>query len=281
MRVLALSLVLCACGTHHPSASVPHEAPVLATKLPEGPPLVAPGERMSYELALGGMELATYDLAVGDITDVAGKKAIVVQSHAKAVGLVKVVANIDDVFTSWIDVSTGRPLLWSVDEYATKSQDKERTEARLAERSGDIVPITFHLNDEPPTPEPQKVSMTDVWDYNAFLVAVRAWDAPPRSTVSAEVLRSRFLWHVDLTIHGKETLHTALGDLPALRIDGHTYKLTRQGTKFPDSDERDFSLWISDDDGRVPLQNVARTDYGDIKMTITEYVPGTGKRLRP
>jgi hypothetical protein len=280
VRALAVSLVVCACSTAHPGPSVPHEVAVRATKLPDGPPLVAPGERMSYRLELGGMELATYDLAVGDITDVAGTKAIVVQTHAKAVGLVKVVANIDDVFTSWIDISTGRPVLWTVDEYATRSEDRERTEARLSERSGDLVPITFHLNDDPPRPEPQKVSMAEVWDYNAFLVALRAWDAPVGSTVSAEVLRSRYLWHVDLKVHGDETLHTDLGDMPARRIDGHTYKLTRDGRKFPGSDERDFSLWISDDDGRVPLQNVARTDYGDIKMTITEYVPGTGKRLR-
>jgi hypothetical protein len=30
----------------------------------------------------------------------------------------------------------------------------------------------------------------------------------------------------------------------------------------------------------VPLLTTARTDYGDIKMKIVEYVPGTGERLR-
>ena len=235
---------------------------------------------MSYRLALGDVDLATYDVAVGDITEVAGRQAIGVQGHAKAVGFVSHVANIDDVFTSWIDIKTGRPLLWTVDEYATKGTDKERTEARLAEREGDMVPITFHVNDEAPKPEPQKVSMTDVWDYNAFTVAVRSWDAPVGSTVSTEVFRSRFLWHVDLKVHSRETITTDLGDLPAIRIDGRTWKLGRDGTRFPNTEERIFTLWISDDDGRVPLRNDARTDYGDVKMTITEYNPGTGTRLR-
>src|SRR6185369_10727292 len=124
------------------------------------------------------MELATYDVAVGDVTDVAGKRAIVVQSHAKAVGLVKAIANIDDTFTSWIDVTTGRPLRWLVDEFATKSTDKERTEARMFERAGDMLPMDFHINDEPAKPEPQKVSLPDVWDYNAFTIALRGWEAP-------------------------------------------------------------------------------------------------------
>ena len=235
---------------------------------------------MSYRLALGEMDLATYDIAIGDVTGLAGKRAVVVQSHAKAVDLVKVVAKIDDTFTSWIDVDTGRPLRWIVDEFAVKGDDKERTEARIYERSGNVVQIDFHLNDEPPTAEPQTVSLTDTWDFNSFLTALRGWQAPPGSTVTTEVLRSRYLWNVKLTVRGRETIVTELGEFPALRFDGHTYKLGRDGKRFPGADERDFSIWISDDADRVPLMTVARTDYGDVKLKIVEYVPGTGKRLR-
>jgi hypothetical protein len=235
---------------------------------------------MSYRLALRGMDLATYDIAVGNITEVAGKRAIVVQSEAKAVGIVKAIANVDDTFTSWIDVETGRPLRWVVDEFAVKGADKERTEARFTERSGDQIPIDFHLNDEPPKAEPQKVTMPDVWDYNAFLVALRGWEAPPGSTVSAEVLRSRYLWHVKITVVAREKVVTELGEFPALRFDGVTYRLNRNGTRDTSSDERHLSVWISDDADRVPLQTIARTDYGDIKMTIVEYTPGNGQRLR-
>ncbi len=235
---------------------------------------------MSYRLQLGGMDLATYDFGVGEITDIAGKQAIVVQSHAKAAGLVKMVANIDDVFTSWIDVGTGRSLRWSTDEYATKGTDKERTDVKFYARTGNTLPVDFHINDQPPTPEPQRVSMPDVWDYNAFLIALRIWDKPAGTKVTAEVLRSRFMWHVEMTVHGKEKLVTTLGELPALRLDGQTYKLDRDGKREADSEERAFSIWISDDDGRVPLQTTAKTDYGDIKMQITDYTPGNGKRLR-
>jgi hypothetical protein len=273
------SLLCAACGSHRGDPIGP-QVPPAAARLPDGPPLVTPGERMSYKLVLQGVELATYELGVGDLGDVGGKRAVVVQSHAKAVGLVKMVANIDDTFTSWIDVTTGRPLRWTVDEFATKSSDKERTDAHLADRAGDQVPIDFHLNDQPPTPEPQRVSLADVWDYNAFLVALRSWEAPAGTKVVTEVLRSRFLWHVEMTVRGKDKLVTELGELPALRLDGLTYKLDRDGQRAKDSDERRFSIWISDDDGRVPLQTVARTDYGDIKMSIVDYQPGAGKRLR-
>ena len=235
---------------------------------------------MSYRLQLQGMQLATYDFAVGEITDVNGKRAIVVQSHAKATGLAQMVAKVDDFFTSWVDVETGRPLRWTTDEFATKGDDKERTDARFFERTGNSVPVDFHLNDQAPVAEPQTVSLPDVWDYNAFLVALRTWDAAPGSTITAEVLRSRYMWRVEMTMKGKTKLVTALGEFPAIELDGHTYKVDRTNKKVADSEPREFAVWISDDDGRVPLQNVAKTDYGDIKMEITDYTPGTGARLR-
>jgi len=247
--------------------------------LESAPPLATPGERMSYRLQLQGVVLATYELSVGDLADVDGKKAIVVQSHAKAVGLVQIVAKIDDFFTSWVDVTTGRPLRWVTDEFGTKSSDKERTDVHFTQRTGDMLPVEFHLNDDKPMPEPQKLSFLEVWDYNSFLIALRRWEAPVGTKITAEVLRSRYLWHVEMTVHGKDQLHTDLGDLPALRLDGHVYKLGRDDARFPDSDERNFSVWISDDDGRVPLLVTARTDYGDIKLEITDYQPGTGQRL--
>lgn len=281
LRFAASIAVVIACGSAATTSPTQPKAPPIASdRFQIGPPLVTPGEHMSYRLQLQGMQLATYDFAIGEITVVNGKKAIIVQSHAKATGLAQMVARVDDFFTSWIDVETGRPLRWTTDEYATKGSDKERTDARFFERTDNSVPIDFHLNDEPAKSEPQTVSLADVWDYNAYLVALRTWDAPPGSTITSEVLRSRFMWHVEMKVKGKTMLKTALGELPAIQLDAHTYKVDRHDHKATDSEERDFSVWISDDDGRVPLQTVAKTDYGDVKLEITDYTPGTGTRLR-
>lgn len=281
---LVLAMLLVGCG-HHGGSSItsPSKDPAAAAgTTPKGPPLLTPGERMTYRVQLGGVELAQMTFGVGDISDVDGKRAIVVQGHAKSVGLANLVAAIDDTFTSWIDIGTGRPLRFSVDEYATNSKtDVEHTVIDLANRTGDSVPIQFHVNDGTPADEPQQLGMPEAWDYNAFLVMLRAWEGPKGTAGSMEVFRSRYLWHVDMKIAGKGKLTTELGDLPALRFDGHAYKLDRTHKKFPDTDERDFSVWISDDDGRVPLMLVARTDYGDVKMAITDYQPGNGARLKP
>jgi len=234
---------------------------------------------MSYRLELGKIDLATYDIGVGDITDIAGKRAIVVQSHAKTRGLAAVLTNIDDTFTSWIDVETGRPLRWAVEESTSEGSVRERTDARLAERTEDVVPVDVWVNDVPKQ-EPQKVSLPDVWDYNSYLMALRAWEAPPGSTVSAEVFRSRYMWNVTITVAGEEKVVTEMGEFPTLRFDAHAHRLERDGSRSKDP-ERQFSIWISNDQGRVPVQTVGRTDYGDIKLSIVDYQPGNGERLRP
>jgi hypothetical protein len=283
-----VSLVV-ACANHPgPAAPAPAPSPTGSTPaaadpaLRDGPPLATPGEHMQYRLSLQGIDLATYDLGIGDITDLDGKRAIVVQAHARTRGVAAFFAVIDDRFTSWVDVATGRPLRFQADEYASGSKtDIEHAVVDFAGRTGDTIPVHYHVNDAPPHPEPQKASLPVAWDYNAFLLALRGWEGPPGSRIVLEVFRSRSMWHVEVTIHGKEKRTTDLGDLPALRIDGKTYKLRRDGSRAPDDSERQFTMWISDDDGRVPLEIKAVTDYGDLRMQIVDYQPGNGARLRP
>jgi hypothetical protein len=173
-------------------------------------------------------------------------------------------------------------LRFQTDEYASGSKTKiEHAVVEFTARSDGTIPVTFHVNDDAPVIEPQKVSQPVVWDYNAFLLALRSWEGPPGSHLALEVFRSRYVWHVDVTIHGKDKIVTELGELPALRIDGRTYKLDRKGLREHRDEERVFSMWISDDDGRVPLEIKATTDYGDLRMQIVDYQPGTGPRLRP
>ncbi|MBA2538469.1 MAG: DUF3108 domain-containing protein [Deltaproteobacteria bacterium] len=287
MRSIALVSVLVGFACGHPpgpNGNSPKGTPTEAKpkgEFPKGPPLVSPGERMQYRVSLKGIELASYVIAVGEVVDLEGRKAITVQGNAKLAGLAAWFGGkVDDKLTSWIDVETGRSRRFQVDEYGSKSTDIEHTVAEIAKREGNVIPVTFHINEDPPQPEPQKAALPETWCLNAFLVALRSWEGPPGTVVNLEVFRSRNLWKMTVTIKGKTKLVTELGELPALRFDAHVVKLDREGGKFPDTDERDFSLWVSDDAGRVPLQINAKTDYGDVTMAIVDYQAGNGEPLR-
>jgi len=237
---------------------------------------------MAYRLSLRGIELGTFGIGVGEVEDLAGTPVILVQAQARTSGIASVVAgDIDDRFTTWIDVKTGRPRRFEVFEHAGRgSKVKEHVVVDFAGRAGDLVPVHGGLDDDPLTIQQQRVTQADVWDYNAYLMAVRSWEGAPGSTITLEVFRSSALWRIVVTMGKQEALVTELGELPALRFDAHATKLARDGSKYPGADEREVTLWISDDDGRVPLKLVAKTDYGGIEMNIVDYQPGTGERLR-
>lgn len=236
---------------------------------------------MQYRVSLKGLELAVYVFSVGEIVDLEGKKTITVQGNAKLAGLAAWFGGkVDDTLTSWLDIETGRARRLQVDEYGSRTSDMEHTVADIGKREGNTIPVTFRMNDETPKPEPQTAALPETWCLNSFLVALRSWEAPAGSVQKLEVFRSRNLWSMTVTAKGKTKLVTELGELPALRFDAHVVKLARDGSKFPDTDERDFSLWVSNDAGRVPLQINAKTDYGDVTMAIVDYQAGNGEPLR-
>lgn len=280
MRAALLAALLLACG-HPPRGPAVAPAGPAAVSLAAAAPLVTPGERMTFRMQLRGVELAAMTLAVGEITELDGHEVIMVQSHAHSVGLANLVAAVDDTFTSWIDVATGRTHRFTVAEFETGSRTNiEHTVAHIGQRAGTTIPVEFALNDAAPRPEPQAVSHADIWDFNTFLIALRSWEGRPGTRTSMEAFRSRWMWQLDVTIGARETLSTELGEMPALRFDAHGFRLQRTGQRDLSSETRAFSIWISDDDGRVPLKVKAKTDYGDVTLDIVDYQPGTGARLR-
>ncbi len=283
---IALALLGAACGGGTGGTGVTNPAPPRASDDPTtavfggGPPRASLGERMGYRLSLRGIELAALQIAIGDVQELNGKQAIVVQSHVQSTGLANMVSTVDDHFTTWLEVATGRSLRFQADEQATANKaDVEHVVVEIASRTGTTVPVTFAVNDASPTTDtPQTVSMPDLWDFNSFLIALRSWEPAVGATVAVEAMRSRWMWHLETKFVGAEQLETELGALPALKFETHSRKLGRDGQRTPNNADRDFTIYISDDADRVPLLVTAASDYGDVKLEIVDYQAGASRQ---
>jgi hypothetical protein len=286
--VLATVLVTgAACGSaanHAPGPAVGAPAgPVqtAADAFPARPPFVAPGERMSYRLTMHGVDVATFSIAVGEIGELSGRPVVIVQSGVAASPLVAMVKKVKDNFTSWIDAETSRTVMFRAAELASPDDPVEEwVDASPVEVVDGTYPVRVRRSDA--TDEilvRQTIGDSPIFDMNSFLMVLRTWEAPPGTTAVADVIRSRLMWRTRVTMGGFENLATALGDLPAVRIDGESSRLERDGTVDATVAPRGYSMWISDDADRVPLAIVARTDYGDLRMEIVDYQPGNGARL--
>lgn len=233
--------------------------------------MASPGELMLYRVAIHGFELAEYSIAVGEPTSVDGNEVVVVQSHARTTKLAARLKRIDDLFTSWIGRNDGRSVRFVSSERASKDDDrKEVTEARTA--SGTVA-LHVTRGDEI-LDETQAIAGHGGHDLNSFLIFLRGWDAEPGAHMDADVVRSRYVWRVRVTVNKYENLSTVIGNLQVVRYDGEAVRLVRDGTIDPASDTRRFSIWLTDDADRVPVKLLAKTDYGDVVMELLTYRPG-------
>ncbi len=273
---LALQMSACSSSAKGAAAGAP-QAPATAAgvaapiELGGRPPLARPGEKLTYRISIQGVELAEFAIEVGADAD-----GLVVQSVARSTGVGALLKKVETRFTSYIDAQTGKPRRFKSEERAgRKDATLERSDARIAERQGDVIPVLVRRGEgdgAEEKAEAQRVHQADVWDLNAVMIALRQFEAPLGTKISFESFRSRFVWTTQLTVAEREQITTELGRISTLRFEGWGHGLRRDG-ELNDEPERRFSLWISDDADRVPVRLVGVTDYGDIKMEITSYTP--------
>lgn len=284
-RIVVVVLCMHAAGCHNqPTKATASllmiEAGSKATTLPPAPPFARPGERMVFRIALHNVEVAVFTIVVGDVVELEGKKALVVQTAAQSLGLASLVSKVDDQYASWVDISNGRPLLFRSHEGEGNggSDGVDDAATHFFKRTETLVPVVIKGKAIGEKEESQLLGNAELWDMNSFFLVLRAWHGDVGSKITSDVVRSRFAWRTQIELVGKDTQVTALGKFPTLRFDGVARKLERNGKEVL-GDDRSFSLWITDDADRVPVVIVAKTDYGDVRMEIIEYAAGTGTRL--
>jgi len=239
-------------------------------------PFARPGEVMSYRLSMLDLEVAAYTFAVGQPTQLAGHDVVVVQSGVQTTGIAGLLRTVSDNFTSWIDAATTQPVLFRADELASKHDATiERTDAEVSALVDGAFPVRVTRPDLGEVVESQVTSDAPLYDLNGFLLVLRSWEAEPGTTVTADVIRSRYIWRTDVTMVGYESVRTELGEVGTLKIEGSSRRVRRDGTIDPTSDTRTYALWISDDADRVPVLMIAHTDYGDLRMELVAYASGS------
>ena len=241
--------------------------PVPATPLAAADVGLHAGESMAFEVHIGGLLAGEAVLAVGEIGNVDGHRAIVVKSRAATAGAVDVLRHIVDEATTTIDVDSGRPL--AVDSVV--EEGGKHTTAR-ATFGPTRVALTFARDGEAAHETAlATTAASSVLDMHAAMGQLRGWKAAPGATRTVYVIGGRRLWRIDLRYIGDATVASAVGNRRAVQFDGQSFRARGNLTLESTTAARTFSVWLSDDADRVPLQVSAHTELGDITMNLTEY----------
>lgn len=228
---------------------------------------IVPDERLSFRLTALGLDAGELVMVAGRPGTADGHREEIIRSRAITTGLFALLKTVVDDVTTRIDLDTGKPLYHRTDTHVGDS-DTEGVEVAFAPGQFEIA----QWKDGDRKVETQTIPEGDsAFDLTSALMALRAWQAKPGDRASLYVLRSTMFWQTNVEFHGADSVKTKLGRFAAIRIDGVTRRIHRDGTFDDGKDARYFSMWFSDDQYRLPLLVAAKTDYGDIRMELTEY----------
>lgn len=226
-----------------------------------------PGESMAFDVHLAGVDAGEAQLAVGEIGELDGHRAIVVKSRAATVGAVKLFKSFVDEATTTIDADTGRPLL--LDTSVTMN---DKTTTATAKFVGSVADVTYtKTDDSKPHSYHVNFGKVTVHDSHSAMAQLRGWRAAAGTTKQVYVVGGRRLWRVDMTFVGNETVGSALGNRKTVHLRGAAFRAKPNLEVEAGNATRTFDVWISDDADRVPIKMTAHTELGDVAMDLTEY----------
>jgi hypothetical protein len=234
MRWACLVLLTgCARGFAEPAPAVgPVEAAEPAPRAPVG----VPGEGIVYNVSLRGIAVGRVQVSVGEPGFVEDRPAVIVRTRATSTGLAALIGEISYDLTTTLDTETGEALeeteSWDVKFAGEHEHDSHH---RTAARDGSL-------------------------DRNVHAVVgqLRAWRSKLGESREDELRFGDIDLSLAVSDTGRELLASA--NLPAARYTG-----SAQDGRYP------VTMWLSDDEARVPLELVASSKLGEIRVELASY----------
>jgi hypothetical protein len=260
-----------------------------ATTSPTGPrsepaigPMLFPGERIEAQVNRGVLTVGVITLQVEAPCLEDGVEVVPILSHAERSGLYGAVTpgRVDTL--SWSERATGLPR-WarSVGETAKRTVDIAATFDPTEVHT--IYTSVFHDGDKPPRTRRKSSELLPgelTYDGHAALGALRSWATAPGARGVMQVVLGRKIWRLELNVSQPTEVRVGGEVHEAILIEGTARRLTSKLTLM--GKVRRWSIWISDDDRRLPLK--ARVDYRketiDIELVDYDFEPPAERELR-
>jgi hypothetical protein len=229
---------------------------------------------MRFELSLRGILGGEAAVAVGQAGRLDGKRAVIVSSRVESAGVVAMFRQVRDEVTTSVHLDTGLPLSHSAHvlfgdkesfietRFAGGQSGAFDVEVRSKRASGEELRRVLHQA----MPEGQAA-----FDPHTVIGALRAWKPEEGQHSYFFVLVGRHLWQNTIRLTGRERMRTRLGQFDALRIDGVAQRLTRELREDRSKPARYYTMWISDDESRLPIRIKGKTEYGEVQAELVEY----------
>ena len=278
--VLLAALAMASCGGRYknPEHTIILKEEGQYQQFPSIPPLLIPGEEFRYNLSLRGIVGGQATVSVGQPANHSGHQGIQLHSTVETVGIVAFVKEIRDDILAWVDLKTGLPF----DSVASvKFGAKEAlVQTQFADGKGGSFVFDYERkgrsNIQLKQTIPQNLFAQDI---HGAMGVFRAWDVKHNQQGEMYLLSGRRIWRGRFKVTKKHKIKLPFGKFKAIRVDGTAQKMSLSFKEDRRKKPRHFSVWLSDDQNRLPLLVLAKTEYGDVRVELVEYIRHDAEEL--
>lgn len=224
------------------------------------------GEAFTWSLRfLGVFEAGRARLAITPPQKTSKGLAIAAVGEAEALGLAKALTGLHDDYRLLLDASTFVPRRIEIVETGYRSRNV------TIETEGKKLEILQRV----PSPERrvQGVLPSEPLEPVAVLLQLRGARLKEGDHLELIILDGTALYQGSIDVHGREDLTTSMGTQRAIKLLCKGERIDINGRK-AGRPPRTATLWLSDDDRRLPLLVVAQTDMGSGQFELMTYESG-------
>ena len=233
--------------------AIPRPTPTrTAPAKPELATEIRPGESLTYQISVRGVESGRGALAVGKKKN----KLVALRGAVEPLPLLRAFAPFSAEMVSYLDPRAGLPRR----TVSTRTVDKKDTRSETTYLAGGGIEV--RQDGGPPTRLAQRPAGA-THDALTALWSLRSRAHPTGERIEIAVLEGKQRHRVQIVAGPVEKLDTPAGELPAQRFAGSW----RQPGRRP----RPFTLWLSADEARIPVRLEGQTRLGPARFDLIAY----------
>ena len=213
------------------------------------------GEKLKYSMYYGWLDGGTASLSISR-TNIEGRNILHAKAIAKTAGLADKIYNVNDIYESYIDENTGKPVL-AIRNIAEKKY-----------RFYDEVTFLHSKNQIKSKRKGVQSVPKDIFDFvSAFYYSRRTLfgNAHIGDTIRFNTYFDDKIYPIQVRYLGKENIETKAGKFKALKFR----PIVEAGRIF--DTPNDMTFWVSNDQNFVPLRIEFDLFVGSLKCDLIEY----------
>lgn len=224
------------------------------------------GERLEYELTLGGAYMGRLELSVGAPRKVEGRLRLPLLGRLRTNALMSAIKEVEGRYMALVDPDSLSPL--GVKMEAKVGSDRRWEEVRFY-KEGKEAETQFLFREK--ERKLRYGTSHELLEGLSLLHLARTVTLKPGLTGCQEIVSARRLWRVDATVMAKESVQTPIGPKTAFRVQT---KFTRQGTSKRKPKPVLIDILLGDLPGQPPLAFEMRQQSFVGRARLIRWKPG-------